>query len=96
MPAIVERETGSVLMIVDDLAEAEAITFELRRKGVEVDLVKLPREGWTEIRGPEEPTPETLSGARSRRPPCPPRRCKPRGQGVVVADLHDAKVARPG
>jgi hypothetical protein len=49
VPAIVERETGSVLMIVDDLAEAETITFELRRKGVAVDVVKLPREGWTEI-----------------------------------------------
>ena len=45
MPAIVERETGSVLMIVDDLAEAETIMFELRRKGVAVDVVKLPGKG---------------------------------------------------
>ncbi len=32
-------------MIVDDQAEADAILFELRRKGVAADVVRLPREG---------------------------------------------------
>ena len=43
MPAIVDRKTGAVLMIVDDQAEAATITFELRRRGVAADVVSLPK-----------------------------------------------------
>jgi len=44
VPAIVDRDTGSVLMLVDDGAEAETIMVELRRSGVHADVVKLPRK----------------------------------------------------
>jgi hypothetical protein len=43
VPAIVDRRTGAVLMIVDDQAEAEIITVELRRRGVAADVVSLPK-----------------------------------------------------
>jgi hypothetical protein len=42
VPAIVERETGAVLMIVDDRTEAETISLELLRAGVRADVVNLP------------------------------------------------------
>jgi hypothetical protein len=38
MPAIVDRETGSVLMLVEDPDEAEIITFALRRRGVDANV----------------------------------------------------------
>jgi len=44
VPAIVDRDTGAVLMLVDDQAEAETIMVELRRSGVHADVVKLPRK----------------------------------------------------
>ena len=44
MPAIVDRDTGDVLMFVDDPDEAEAIAIDLRRAGVHAEVVKLPRK----------------------------------------------------
>jgi hypothetical protein len=42
VPALVDRETGSVLMLVDDQAEAETLVVELRSRGVRADIVTLP------------------------------------------------------
>jgi hypothetical protein len=39
--AILDRESGSILMLVDDPAEAEAIMNELRRSGVQADIVAM-------------------------------------------------------
>jgi hypothetical protein len=43
--AIVDRETGSVLMLIDDEGEAEAIMNELRRSGVQADIVTMAGNG---------------------------------------------------
>jgi hypothetical protein len=43
--AIVDRATGSVLMLLDDQAEAEAIMNELRRRGVQADIVTIAGKG---------------------------------------------------
>ena len=42
MPAIVDRASGDVLMLVDDAEDAETIMVELRRAGVSADVVKQP------------------------------------------------------
>ena len=44
MPAIVDRDSGDVLMLVDDQGEAEAIAIDLRRAGVHAEVVGLPRK----------------------------------------------------
>jgi hypothetical protein len=46
--AIVDRDRGegleSVLMILDDQAEAEIIAFELRQRGIRADVIPSPPE----------------------------------------------------
>jgi len=62
VPAIVDRDTGAVLMLVDDWAEAETIVIELRHHGVHADVVEWPRKGARpppdEGAPPEEPKAE--------------------------------------
>jgi hypothetical protein len=46
--AIIDRDRAgadAVLLVVEDLAEAEAIAFELRRKDVRVDVVVAVEQG---------------------------------------------------
>ena len=54
VPAIVDRDTGAVLMLVADQAEAETIMVELRRSGVHADVVTLRRK---EVGGESRPGP---------------------------------------
>jgi hypothetical protein len=42
VPAIVDRNTGATLMLVDDSEEAETIMVELRRSGILADVEKRP------------------------------------------------------